>query len=124
MENSYIKNDPVLREIRDTDYSETVLLQDSDPPMFQSFSESCSSLNSELAETFMKKVSNTTFSNSVQCIEEQMSGTAEEEENSFEAAEDRLSFLSSTNASLSTNTTYKLSSSDLNTDDILCNDGK
>lgn len=27
MESSYIKNDPVLREIRDADYSETVLLQ-------------------------------------------------------------------------------------------------
>lgn len=40
MESSYIKNDPVLREIRDTDYSDTVLLQDGDPTTFQSITES------------------------------------------------------------------------------------
>lgn len=123
MENSYIKNDPVLREIRDTDYSQTVLLQDSDPPMFQSFSESCSSLNSELAETLTKRTSNTTFTNLVQCAEEQISITTKEKQNSVETTEDPLSMQSSTNASLSTDTTYKLSSSDLTTED-LCNDGE
>ncbi|KAJ8946121.1 hypothetical protein NQ318_013171 [Aromia moschata] len=61
MESSFIKNDPVLREIRDTDYTETVLLQDSEPPMFQSITESCSSLNSDTPEmsyhgTFRKTV--------------------------------------------------------------------
>lgn len=53
MDSSFIKNDPVLREIRDTDYSETVLLQDSDPPMFQSITDSfCSEKD---GETFIKK---------------------------------------------------------------------
>ncbi|KAJ8984543.1 hypothetical protein NQ317_006829 [Molorchus minor] len=62
MESSFIKNDPVLREIRDTDFTETVLLQDSEPPMFQSITESCSSLNSDTPESFLKKVSyNGTF---------------------------------------------------------------
>lgn len=57
MESSFIKNDPVLREIRDTDYTETVLLQDSEPPMFQSITESCSSINSDTPESFLKKMS-------------------------------------------------------------------
>uniref|UniRef100_V5GYX9 Uncharacterized protein n=1 Tax=Anoplophora glabripennis TaxID=217634 RepID=V5GYX9_ANOGL len=62
MESSFIKNDPVLREIRDTDYTETVLLQDSEPPMFQSITESCSSINSDTPESFLKKMSfNGTF---------------------------------------------------------------
>ncbi|KAG5862571.1 hypothetical protein JTB14_002917 [Gonioctena quinquepunctata] len=62
MESSFIKNDPVLREIRDTDFTESVLLQDSEPPMFQSITESCSSINSDTAENFLKKVSfNGTF---------------------------------------------------------------
>lgn len=59
MDSSFIKNDPVLREIRDTDYSETVLLQDSDPPMFQSITDS---FLSEKSETFVKNTSQTTFS--------------------------------------------------------------
>ncbi|KAJ8911459.1 hypothetical protein NQ315_013563 [Exocentrus adspersus] len=50
MESSFIKNDPILREIRDTDYTDTVLLQDSEPPMFQSITESCSSINSDTPE--------------------------------------------------------------------------
>lgn len=123
MENSYIKNDPVLREIRDADYSGSILLDDSDPPMFQSFSESCSSLNSELTETFIKKASNTTFTNLMQASEEHMTITTGERQNNVETVEDQLSVQSSTNASLSTDTTCKLSSSDLTTDD-LCNDGK
>lgn len=57
MDSSFIKNDPVLREIRDTDYTETVLLQDSEPPMFQSITESCSSINSDTPESFLKKIS-------------------------------------------------------------------
>lgn len=62
MESSFIKNDPVLREIRDTDFTESILLQDSEPPMFQSFTESCSSINSDTAESFLKKVTcNNTF---------------------------------------------------------------
>lgn len=60
MDSSFIKNDPVLREIRDTDYSETVLLQDSDPPMFQSITES---FCSDKDETFTKKFLQTTFTN-------------------------------------------------------------
>lgn len=62
MESSFIKNDPVLREIRDTDYTETILLEDSEPPMFQSFTESCSSINSDTPENFLKKINcNGTF---------------------------------------------------------------
>lgn len=57
MESSFIKNDPVLREIRDTDFTESILLQDSEAPMFQSITESCSSLNSDTPENFLKKVS-------------------------------------------------------------------
>lgn len=57
MENSLIKNDPVLREIRDTDFTESILLQDSEAPLFQSITESCSSLNSDTPENFLKKVS-------------------------------------------------------------------
>lgn len=57
MENSFIKNDPILREIRDTDFTESILLQDSEAPMFQSITESCSSLNSDTPESFLKKVS-------------------------------------------------------------------
>lgn len=57
MESSFIKNDPVLREIRDTDFTENILLQDSEAPMFHSITESCSSLNSDTPESFLKKVS-------------------------------------------------------------------
>ncbi|CAH1124634.1 unnamed protein product [Ceutorhynchus assimilis] len=57
MENSFIKNDPVLREIRDKDFTETALLQDIEAPMFQSITESCSSLNSDSPESFVKRVS-------------------------------------------------------------------
>lgn len=55
MESSFIKNDPILREIRDADYSDSVLLQDSETPMMQSI-ESCSSINSDTPESFLKKV--------------------------------------------------------------------
>nr|XP_023029059.1 uncharacterized protein LOC111517210 isoform X1 [Leptinotarsa decemlineata] len=62
MESSFIKNDPVLREIRDTDFTESVLLQDCEPPMFQSITESCSSISSDTPENFLKKMSfNGTF---------------------------------------------------------------
>lgn len=57
MVSSFIKNEPILREIRDTDFTETVLLQDSEPPMFQSITESCSSFNSDSPESFLKRVS-------------------------------------------------------------------
>ncbi|KAF7271011.1 hypothetical protein GWI33_016071 [Rhynchophorus ferrugineus] len=57
MENSFIKNDPVLREIRDKDFTETVMLEDMEAPMFQSISESCCSINSDTPESFLKKVS-------------------------------------------------------------------
>ncbi|XP_060532446.1 uncharacterized protein LOC132705690 [Cylas formicarius] len=57
MENSFIKNDPVLREIRDKDFTETALLQDTEAPIFQSITESCSSINSDSPENFLKKVS-------------------------------------------------------------------
>lgn len=57
MESSFIKNDPVLREIRDKDFTETAMLQDIEAPMFQSITESCSSLNSDSPESFLKKVS-------------------------------------------------------------------
>ncbi|XP_044255420.1 uncharacterized protein LOC123005648 [Tribolium madens] len=56
MENSFIKNDPVLREIRDTDFTVSILQQETEP-MFQSITESCSSLNSDIPEHFLKKVS-------------------------------------------------------------------
>lgn len=60
MENSFIKNDPVLREIRDTDYSETVLLQDGDPPMFQSFTDN---FCTDKTDSFIKKALQTTNTN-------------------------------------------------------------
>lgn len=56
MDSSFIKNDAVLSKIRDKDYTETVLLQDFEAPMFQSISESCSSLNSDTPENFLRKV--------------------------------------------------------------------
>ncbi|KAL1505584.1 hypothetical protein ABEB36_005115 [Hypothenemus hampei] len=56
MESSFIKNDPILSEIRDKDYTESVLLQDMEAPMFQSITESCSSINSDTPESFLKKV--------------------------------------------------------------------
>jgi hypothetical protein len=56
MENSFIKNDPVLREIRDTDFTGSILQQEAEP-MFQSITESYSSLNSDVPENFLKKVS-------------------------------------------------------------------
>lgn len=55
MENSFIKNDPILREIRDADYSAEILMHDSEPQLYQSFTESCSSLNSDSAENFLKR---------------------------------------------------------------------
>lgn len=60
MDSSFIRNDPVLREIRDTDYSETVLLQDSDPPMFQSITDS---FCSDKGDTFIKRTLQATFTN-------------------------------------------------------------
>lgn len=67
MENSYIKNDPLLREIRDTDFTETILLQDAvEPTLIQSFTESCSSLNSDTPENFLRKLSlNASFKKSL-----------------------------------------------------------
>ncbi|RZB40395.1 Hermansky-Pudlak syndrome 5 protein -like, partial [Asbolus verrucosus] len=56
MENSFIKNDPVLREIRDTDFTGLILQQESEP-MFQSITESCSSLSSDVPENLLKKIS-------------------------------------------------------------------
>lgn len=57
MENSVIKNDPILREIRDKDFMESSLLQDTDPPMFQSLSESCCISNTDTPEAFLERVS-------------------------------------------------------------------
>ncbi|XP_065159521.1 uncharacterized protein [Atheta coriaria] len=57
MDNSFIKNDPVLREIRDADYS-AVIYQEMEPPLYQSITESCSSINTEVAETFVRKTLN------------------------------------------------------------------
>lgn len=53
MENSYIKME--LPESNNVDYSEQVLLQDSEPSLFQSFTESCSSLNSDTSENLRRK---------------------------------------------------------------------
>nr|CAI5858032.1 unnamed protein product [Callosobruchus analis] len=55
MESSFINNDPELKKIRDTDYSETVYLQDVEPPTFYSMSESCTSISSDTPEGFLKK---------------------------------------------------------------------
>lgn len=41
--------------INNIDYSEQILLQDTEQPMFRSFTESCSSLNSDMQEHFLKK---------------------------------------------------------------------
>lgn len=61
MENSYIKNDPVLREISDTDFTESIL-QETEQPLYHSMTGSCSSLNSDVPENFLKKLSfNETF---------------------------------------------------------------
>lgn len=54
MESSIIKNDPVLREIRDADYSES-MLQDYNLPLFQSLTDSCCSINSYGSESFNKQ---------------------------------------------------------------------
>ncbi|XP_019874188.2 uncharacterized protein LOC109602289 isoform X2 [Aethina tumida] len=56
MDSSFIKNDPVLREISHKDYTDSILLQDCEPPLFQSISESFSSVNSDSPESFLKKV--------------------------------------------------------------------
>ncbi|XP_050307777.1 uncharacterized protein LOC126744416 isoform X2 [Anthonomus grandis grandis] len=70
MESSFIKNDPVLREIRDKDFTETAMLQDIEAPMFQSISESLSSINSDTPENFLKKVSrDQTFRRNVSVLE-------------------------------------------------------
>lgn len=55
MESSFIKNDPTLREIRDADYSGEILIHDTEPQLYQSFTESCSSLNSDSAENFLRR---------------------------------------------------------------------
>lgn len=70
MENSLIKNDPVLREIRDADYSSEILLQDHDPPVFQSLTGSCSSLNSDTAENFLRKTLGPNYNATLQRNEE------------------------------------------------------
>ncbi|KAF5274301.1 hypothetical protein FQR65_LT04419 [Abscondita terminalis] len=54
MENSMIKNDPLLREISVTDYTEA-MLQDYDPPLFKSITDSCSSINLDNPESFIKQ---------------------------------------------------------------------
>lgn len=103
MENSYIKNDPVLREIRDTDYSETILLEDSDPPMFQSVTDS---LCSEKTESFIKKALQTTYSH----LEERESANIEKELEEFETQE------SSSNGTLLENLSCKISSDNSRSD--------
>ncbi|KAK4886798.1 hypothetical protein RN001_003069 [Aquatica leii] len=62
MENSMIKNDSVLREISVTDYTEA-MLQDYDPPLFKSITESCSSINLDNPESFIKQNSDSTLNN-------------------------------------------------------------
>ncbi|XP_066257150.1 uncharacterized protein [Euwallacea similis] len=70
MEDSFIKNDPILREIRDKDFTQAALLQDMEAPLYQSITESCSSINSDTPEGFLKKVAReTTFrKNANSCI--------------------------------------------------------
>lgn len=88
MESSFIKNDPVLREIRDTDFTESVLLQDSEPPMFQSITESCSSINSDSPESFLKRVSRSdTFRKHTSNTEFDKTGCLEHFENSHDNPE-------------------------------------
>lgn len=60
MENSMIKNDPVLREISVTDYTEA-MLQDYDPPLFRSITDSCSSINLDNPDSFIKQNSERTL---------------------------------------------------------------
>ncbi|KAF5302353.1 hypothetical protein FQA39_LY10392 [Lamprigera yunnana] len=62
MENSMIKNDPLLREISVTDYTEA-MLQDYDPPIFKSITDSFSSINLDNPETFIKQGSEKTLNN-------------------------------------------------------------
>lgn len=119
MENSYIKNDPVLREIRDTDYSETILLQDGDPPLFQSFTESCSSLNSETPESFLRKTLNETYINT--------SGTEDslvKHMQNMKIGDESGKSVSGSDSSLVTDNTYKLSSTDFTSDDFCKSEGK
>ncbi|KAK4886799.1 hypothetical protein RN001_003070 [Aquatica leii] len=62
MENSMIKEDSVLREISVTDYTEA-MLQDYDPPLFKSITDSCSSINLDNPETFIKQNYDSTLNN-------------------------------------------------------------
>lgn len=62
MENSYIKNDPTLREIRDAELTEA-MLQDYDPPIFKSFTDSCSSICSDTPDS--KRVIDCNTSNKI-----------------------------------------------------------
>lgn len=59
MENSYIQNDPVLREIRDSELTEA-MLQD-EPPLFKSLTDSCTSINSDTPEGFLMRSADSTF---------------------------------------------------------------
>lgn len=60
MENSMIKNDPLLREISVTDYTEA-MLQDYDPPLFRSITDSCGSINLDNPDSFIKQNSEVTL---------------------------------------------------------------
>lgn len=60
MENSMIKNDPLLREISVEDYTEA-MLQDYDPPVFRSITDSCSSINLDNPDSFIKQNSGGTL---------------------------------------------------------------
>lgn len=115
MDSSFIKNDPVLREIRDTDYSETVLLEDSDPPMFQSITDS---FCSDKGETFIKKTLQTTYTN------------FKEENNEFDISNIRKQLEAleicgdESNVSLTETVSYKSSNSEVVSEDLCGDNGK
>ncbi|XP_017786215.1 PREDICTED: uncharacterized protein LOC108569248 [Nicrophorus vespilloides] len=102
MESSMIKNDPVLREISNENYGEEALnFQVNETQQCQSFTESCSSINSDSPETFLQQTLpklNGTFNN---ITTEEDKGIFEENlEDSFNELikGDRVSFQKDTHA--------------------------
>ncbi|KAB0799346.1 hypothetical protein PPYR_07226 [Photinus pyralis] len=110
MENSMIKNDPLLREISVEDYTEA-MLQDYDPPVFRSITDSCSSINLDNPDSFIKQHSGGTLNG---IYKKSVVGSREFSLNETFAAGDK-----SDNSTLG-DTYVKESSSDISSIDV-CN---
>lgn len=109
MENSYIKNDPALCEIRDADYTEIILLDDADPPLFQSMIDSCASTDSNNLNVSTQNQSTQvveTKDMSTSFIVDRKTGEIKEYEKQFD------NVFSNSEVSLISDTTYRLSSTE------------